>query len=107
MDVMAATFLSGVHNADEVQRADMYAVWSRLIPVIQNQPGKGYMIAEDAAVPDGIPALDRTEEKSLLKLSMNWTSRLREGFYETIAPADYWPAISEAQSMRRLIGNKP
>jgi hypothetical protein len=34
-----------------------YALWSLLIPVLQSQPGKGYMIAQKTAIPDALPYL--------------------------------------------------
>lgn len=72
---------------------DIYTLWSLLIPIIQTQPGKGYMIASQIAFPDALPYAATGDKKSPLQKAIDAHN---QAGYETTVPCQEMVAFSEA-----------
>ena len=81
------------HDDTLAATADVYALWSVLIPVIQIQPGKGYMIADETTIPDGLPRAGTGEKETPLAKA---TRLSKQTGYEITVPFQDMPAFSEA-----------
>lgn len=81
------------HDDTLAATADVYALWSVLIPVIQIQPGKGYMIADETAIPDGLPRAGTGEKETPLAKAIRLS---KQTGYEITVPFQDMPAFSEA-----------
>ena len=74
---------------------DSYALWSLLIPVLQSQPGKGYMVAQKTAIPDALPYLQTGPPLTGIEKARR-AAALTHTPYETFVPPDFQAPFAEA-----------
>jgi len=74
-----------------------YVLWSQLIPVLQCKCAhdRGYMIAENTAVPDSLPALPTAGIMTPIQRAME-AARHPEASYTTEVPTEWQPQFAEA-----------
>jgi len=74
---------------------DAYALWSLLIPVLQPQPGRGYMIAQRTAAPDALPYLQTGPPLTGIEKARR-TAAQQHSPYETFVPLEAQASFAEA-----------
>jgi len=77
-------------TADEI-----YALWSLLIPVLQPQPGRGYMIAQKTAIPDALPYLQTGSPLTGIEKARRAAVQ-QHAPYETFVPSESQASFAEA-----------
>jgi hypothetical protein len=79
-------------------------LWSMLIPQVEQQPGRGYMVAQQSAIADGLPSIQTGAPKTAIQRAMD-ASKQTGRTYETQVPETSRSAFLEAvhdASVRKL-----
>jgi hypothetical protein len=83
---------------------DAYLLWSMLLPEVERHPGRGYMVAQQTVIPDGLPYIQTGPQKTAIQRAID-ASKKSGREYETCVPEASREAFLEAvqdSSLRRL-----
>lgn len=95
----AAPLVAGAQSAAPLGEA--HALWSLLIPEIESQPGKGYLLARETLKPDGLPYIQTGQPKTAIQKAIAATKQGLHN-YETVVPENmrspFLEAVEDASS---------